>query len=216
MPKPMYVWSGSAWVSVASEVESLATYATQSYASAQPGMKMVVPTSVAVGSGSGSVDTNGAVTFSGASSVSLNGCFNSSYDNYRIVFTNTNASNAIFNMRMRASGTDNSTASSYGTNYTYVALSGGAAAGNGYNNGTSWALDGSSNYYNSNGHIDTFRPFQTEMTRINFSHTGLDGANYYNWTGGGNHTQTVSYDGFTIYPTSSTISGTIRVYGYKN
>ena len=89
MPKPMYVWSGSAWVSVASEVESLATYATQSYADNQPGMKLVVPSSVAVGSGSGSVATQGTVTFSGASSVSINGCFSSTYDNYRILFFGT-------------------------------------------------------------------------------------------------------------------------------
>ena len=31
MPKPMYVWSGSAWVSVASEVESLANFASLNY-----------------------------------------------------------------------------------------------------------------------------------------------------------------------------------------
>ena len=66
MPKPMYVWTGTAWVSVASEVESLATYATQSYADNQPGSKLVVPTSVAVGSGSGSVAAQGTVTFSTA------------------------------------------------------------------------------------------------------------------------------------------------------
>ena len=31
MPKPMYVWSGSAWVSVATEVESLANFASLNY-----------------------------------------------------------------------------------------------------------------------------------------------------------------------------------------
>jgi hypothetical protein len=105
----MYVWSGSAWVSVAAEVESLATYATQSYADNAPGMKLIVPSSVAVGSGSGSIATQGTVTFSGASSISLNGCFSSTYDNYQIVIS-IDANSAISDnyLRMRASGTDNS------------------------------------------------------------------------------------------------------------
>ena len=114
MPKPMYVWSGSAWVSVAAEVESLANYATVNYASTQPGMKMVVPTSVAVGSGSGSVDTNGAVTFSGASSVSLNGCFTSAYQNYSIIVNDDSASATGYQLfRLRTNGTDNSTSNYY-------------------------------------------------------------------------------------------------------
>jgi len=85
MPKPMFVWSGSAWVSVATEVESLAGFATQSYADNTPGTRLIIPSSVAVGSGSGSVSTSGTVTFSGASSVSINDVFSATYDTYQIV-----------------------------------------------------------------------------------------------------------------------------------
>jgi hypothetical protein len=60
---------------------------TDGIAAAAPGMRLIVPTSVAVGSGSGSVSTQGAVTFSGASSVSVNECFNSTYTAYKIILT---------------------------------------------------------------------------------------------------------------------------------
>jgi hypothetical protein len=33
---------------------------------------------------------------------------------------------------------------------------------------------------------------------------------------GGHHTPATSYSGFTIFPSSSTITGTVRVYGYKD
>ena len=118
MPKPMYVWSGTAWVSVASEVESLATYATQSYADAQPGMKMVVPTSVAVGSGSGSVDAIGNVTFSSASSISVNNCFTSTYDNYRIIIDFVPSASTGFVSRYR--NTSDETSSVYGNAVFFI------------------------------------------------------------------------------------------------
>jgi len=115
MPKPMYVWSGSAWVSVAAEVESLATYATQSYAdnaaNVAAGLKPIVPSSVAIGSGSSSISTLGTVTFTTASSVSLNGVFTSTYKNYRLVvnLTTSQTSSQVLGLKMRASSVDTST-----------------------------------------------------------------------------------------------------------
>ena len=151
MPKPMYVWSGSAWVSVAAEVESLATYATQSYAAAQPGMKMVVPTSVAVGSGSGSVDTNGAVTFSGASSVSLNDCFSSTYQNYKIVMNLSAATSNDVQMRLRVSSTD--AATNYNRRGLCVDSAGTVSNYGSANSGTFWYAGIQTASLNSAGEI---------------------------------------------------------------
>ena len=53
------------------------------------GLAKIVPTSVAVGSGTGSADSLGNVTFSGASSGSLNGCFTSTYDKYKILISSS-------------------------------------------------------------------------------------------------------------------------------
>jgi hypothetical protein len=215
MPKPMYVWSGSAWVSVATEVESLATYATQSYASAQPGSKLVVPISVAVGSGSGSVDTNGAVTFSAASSISLNGAFTSTYDHYRIILNiSTNSAGGYLNLRLRASNADLTTSDYFSA--VIQAAFGSTALGNdnGGNSQSTW---------NRFGYLDSSLPanIQTDLSSPYLSQYSFF-TNYNTRTGyghqsaGGVYKATTPADGITIYPASGTITGTVRVYGYKN
>lgn len=182
------------------------------------GLVQVVPTSVAVGSGSGSVDGNGSVSFSGASTASINGCFTSLYSNYRIVAKITSsASSAECNMRLRTSGSDNTSA-----NYWWASSSAIANSTN-YNtaSGTSTAstyfrLSPIGNSYSSIGVYDVQTPFDTDQTR----YTGLgfywDSApNYGNTHLGGAMTVTTSYDGFTIYPNTGTISASLQVYGYR-
>jgi hypothetical protein len=216
MPKPMYVWSGSAWVSVAAEVESLATYATQSYADNTPAMRMIVPSSVAVGSGSGSVGTSGAVTFSGASSVSLNDCFTSTYDNYRIVCHITNTSTADgLSMRLRVSGADNTT-----SNYNYARTeSNSSATANRYGAAqTSFDVNSTDDGGLAVGFVlDLEAPFIANHTVGQINVMGQNSsASYSSRVGGYVFSATTSFTGFTIFPGSGTIAGTIRVYGYKN
>ena len=207
MPKPMYVWSGSAWVSVATEVESLANFATQSYADNQPGMKLIVPSSVAVGSGTGSVSTSGAVTFSGASSVSLNDVFNSTYDNYRILINATSLTGTM-TMRLRVSGADSSAASYkmdlYGTSlWTNSAYSG-------YQESGSTNFNALAESSPSSISLDMINPFATQKTFLHGQTSQNDRGRSYQ----GIFDATTSFTGFTILGTS--ITGTIRVYGYKN
>ena len=216
MPKPMYVWSGSAWVSVATEVESLAGFATQSYADNTPGMRMVVPSSVAVGSGSGSVSTSGAVTFSGASSISLNDCFNSTYDNYRIVCHITNTSTADgLSMRMRVSGADNSTSNYNGAR---VESNSSASANRYFAGSTSFDINSTDDGGVAHGFVlDLQAPFASNRTVGQIISMGQDSAaNYSARSGGYVFSATTSFTGFTIFPGSGTIAGTIRVYGMKN
>ena len=154
-------------------------------------------------------------SFSGVASQSVNDVFSATYTNYKIIFKLEQPSGGTPNIRLRVSGADNSTANSYGSNYTYVALSGGAGSGNGYFNGNYGTFNSSGNYQGSSGEIDLFDVFTTNMTRMTFTHTGVDNGNYYNWTGGINHNQTVSYTGFTIYPSTATFTGSVSVYGYN-
>jgi len=212
----MFVWSGTAWVSVASEVESLATYATQSYADNTPAMRMIVPSSVAVGSGSGSVGTSGAVTFSGASSVSLNDCFTSTYDNYRIVCHLTNTSTADgLNLRLRVSSADNTTSNYNGAR---VESNASASANRYFVGSTSFDVNATDDGGVAHGFVlDLQAPFATNRTVGQIISMGQDsGANYSSRSGGYVFSATTSFTGFTIFPGSGTIAGTIRVYGYKN
>lgn len=187
---------------------------TDGIAAAAAGLRMVVPTSVAVGSGSASVDANGAVTFTTASSVSLNGCFSSAYDNYRVIFNVTNMSGVGDRLRfqLRASGTN--TATNYATNGFYWALNG---AGNGLEGTQSTYIvvgygPGSGGY--SNNISDIINPFLTRPTTLNGFTTRSDA---YAVTSAGLQSDSTSFDGFTLSPLNAVnITGTIRVYGYKN
>jgi hypothetical protein len=192
---------------------------TDGVAAAAAGLRMVVPTSVAVGSGSGSVDANGAITFSGASSVSINGCFSSAYQNYRIVTNLTTPSAALsVSWRLRVSGTDAATNYGYASQYAYISINAGGQEVNGGNALTSFPrlVHGSTTGGGSSS-ADVYRPFEAVETIA----TGV-GMDYDTNTGavlfqkGWRHTTASSYDGFTLIPSTSTITGTVRVYGYKN
>ena len=214
MAKQAYVYSGTDWVTLASEVTNLSTYQLSNGV----GLNKVIPTSVAVGSGSGSVDAIGNVTFSGASSVSVNGCFTSVYDNYKIMFNVTSASaNNYPSLRLRASGTDNSSTNynaafieRNSTNTTVTGYAGSSATGFqlGY-----CLTAGSSNA------VELFSPFITDYTSYLMIGTSknatVSSANYAEWKNGG-MSVTTSYDGFSIIPSTGNITGTIRIYGYKN
>jgi hypothetical protein len=216
MAKQAYVYSGTDWVPLASEVTNLSNYQLSS----GTGLNTIIPTSVAVGSGSGSVSAIGVVTFSGASSVSINDCFNSTYDNYKIIFklSGVTADGVVY-VKLRASGTDSS------VNY-YWGLYGVVA-------GSSTAIvNNASNV--SNGFLvmeddtgSSAKPTFAEMTFLNpkvAEPTSMIGQNISSTNAGtpvginiwGLHTPSTSYDGLTFVPTAGNISGTISVYGYKD
>jgi hypothetical protein len=176
---------------------------------------------VAVGSGSGSVDSNGNVTFSGASSISLNGCFSSSYDNYRIFATCTSATAAAYlSLRLRVNNADNST-----TNYRLGNIRLRTQSGEGVfaavtNNATSADLvrmDNTSAVFDTS--IDIGQPFLSQYTTFKGmgTSTAVVGTNqgeaqYVN----GFFIDSTSFTGFTLFAPSGTCTGTIRVYGYTN
>jgi len=214
MPKPMYVWSGSAWVSVASEVESLAGFATQSYADNTPATRMIVPTSIVVGSGSGSVSTSGAATFSGASSVSLNNVFSSTYDTYKIVVSGITGSSAPYDLRLRfRDGTGDISSANYQSKQIFGRDSSTTAAENGGNNSSqtsSTLVFGGAVF---NGDINIFRPNLATITSYVFSGDYAVGGYLF---GSGTFGLTNQFTGFSLIPSTGNISGTIRVYGMKN
>jgi hypothetical protein len=187
---------------------------TDGVAAAAPGMRMIVPTSVAVGSGTGSANANGYVTFSGASSISLNGVFTAAYDNYRVIFTTTsNTASGYINMRLR-SVTD-ITAANYFSSVVQAAY-GSTAIGNdnGGNSQTTWNrfgyYDGTTDAYASSG--DILLPFVSAFTSFNAAKAR---SGYGSEFATGVYKATTSVDGFTIY-SAGNFTGNVAVYGYKD
>lgn len=186
--------------------------------SSRGGLTQVIPTSVAVGSGSATVGANGIVSFSGASNVTFNGCFNSSYENYKIVLSAIqNTGNADWNLTLTSGGSTAS--SSWGTSaYAgYAATSGALFQSNSQSGATTTlAAAGGGGYTRSN--IDFYAPaiaIPTTFTSLYMSAFSGAGTN----TGSflhGYHTASTAYDGIRIAATSHTITGTVRIYGYNN
>ena len=183
------------------------------------GLVQIVPTSVAVGSGSGSVDANGKVTFSGASSLSINSIFSATYQNYEILLALSGVSNDTnISLRLRTSGTDAS-----GSNYNVGALElmTTATGPNLYrraNDVSAFFMNvdsgQNSDYYSTR--FDFFNPFNAKRTTGVFqSMASTQAGTFASYVGGINHTLETSYDSITFFPEAGTFSGTISIYGYR-
>jgi hypothetical protein len=182
------------------------------------GLAKIVPSSVAVGSGTGSSDSLGNVTFSGCSSVSLNSIADATkYTFYKVIVRITNCSaDAELGLRLREATTDISAA-----NYqsSRVISSNGSISGSSQSNGTymyigeidvsaagfglsevtirSLAINEYVTYNFING------PLSTSTTRFSTS-----GSGYYGVT-------SANINGITILPSSGNITGSLSVYGHN-
>jgi hypothetical protein len=171
------------------------------------GLAPVAPSTIANSGGSASFADN-TTTFTGVSSVSLNGVFTSTYPNYLILSRVDQSANTANNFRFRVAGTD-STAS---YQLAFIGLNSvGAASNNNSNSGTSWDLYGA-NY--STNVTTVFSPNLAVPTRgtvhtLAYTTVAIAGA------GGVYHNVSTAYDGFTLFPGTGTFTGTISVYGYK-
>jgi hypothetical protein len=197
-------------LTVASGVPTWATAASGS------ALTQIVPSSVAVGSGTATVNAKGTITFTSVNTnLSINDCFNATYTNYKIIVDAVGDSgNLGIHMRMRASGTDNSTATSYKVLQTEIDTGATTTTtffnGNYFTNICLFGSNGTSAY-----DMSIYRPFATQMTAItqenntaNFS-SGLN-----RWICNGFHSQTTSYDGFSLL-TGGAMTGKIRIYGWS-
>lgn len=156
--------------------------------------------------------------FTAASSVSVDNCFSAAYQHYLILrnLSGSSADQAI-RFRLRASGAD-----STGFNYRQQNL----LANDSTNTATrSLPSDSLSSWANVLGHTETAScgflqlrvsyPFQSEVTSA-FAYFSYDADGslrlYQNL---GSHDLTTAYDGFTAFPASGTITGSITVYGLR-
>jgi hypothetical protein len=152
-------------------------------------------------------------TFAAQSSVSLDGCFTSAYDNYRVVVRLiSSVSNENINYRLRAAGVDNS-AAVYQSANTSNPFTASALAKEYQTNGTSLTLRRQSNTAPSTRWMEVSAPALAEYTHFEWS--GSDASAYSNH-GHGLHAAATAYDGFTIYPGSGTITGVTYVYAYND
>lgn len=175
------------------------------------GMILMRPTSIVVAGvgATASIGVNGSVTFTSATSLSLNGVFTSAYDNYMVVMRSNTSTTSNYQVRLRVSGTDNSTASSY--TYQYIQASsttvvaGRTTTNFGYiNAGANTQRDGTTVYF--------YGPNLAQPTAFR-SVTMYDANSAVIFDMANTHNQSTAYDGFTLFTDIGTATGLISVYG---
>ena len=175
------------------------------------GLAKIVPSSVAVGSGTGSADSLGTVTFTSASSVSVNGCFTSTYKNYKVLVNLKTSTTASVFARMRASGSDVS------ANYRNQRLWSFGTTVGGSSSTTDTGINGNFNVQPAT----EFGDFNMEITSPNLAETtrilsiwtcnNAQETNFINSA----LANTTQYDGISVIASTGTITGTVTVLGYN-
>ena len=170
------------------------------------GLNLVVPTSVT----GVTVSANGQVTIGSAvSSVTVNGAFNSTYDNYRIVIGGVDATSRV-NFRLQFGSTTNE---HYGSVYfdSYDAASIGTER---WVNAANMIIGIAGTGDDTSSSCDVYSPNLVKRTTL----SGTYNTFYFSgWYGGGVNT-TTQYTSFTILVGggATLTGGTIRIYGYNN
>jgi len=186
----VYRYSGSAWVAVG----------------LPPGLNLLAPTSIA-NSGGTATSANGTTSFTGVTSVSLNGVFSSTYENYLLIGDHIGSAGGTSpTMRLRVGGTDNTVAKYQRVSYFF-----GTAISNAYSaNQTSWSW-GTHGTANSTYALTFIKPNLASTTALIGNST--DGRGY-GVSRGSDFTDATAFDGFSLIAGTGTITGTIRIYGY--
>ena len=187
---------------------SVGQYNTAAYMNSI-GLWKMSPTSVA---GTGVSLSNGQVSFSGSTAISVNGCFTSDFRRYRVEMNYTHTVGQVLYWRLRAAGTD-ATSNNYGYITAYRSYAA-AAQGNFNGNALSTSVVGYGTA-NNIGYVsfDIDAPQLAERTTLSGNCGWQDAAA---WVGSQHSLQT-AYDGMTFFIASGgTTTGTINIYGYRN
>jgi len=193
----MLLWNGTAWVIPNAPAQN------------PTGLELITPTSVA---GTGVSLSGATVTFTAASAASINGCFSTLYQNYKIEISITTSGQVMLQYRFRTSGTDNAT-----LNYGNQALVADST--------TVSAVRSTSQNIGDLGQmvlsdlsffdITVYSPFETAKTGMLVQNGSFVGEAYMRNQSNVMKAST-SFDGISLIPVSGTITGTARVYGYRN
>ena len=174
------------------------------------GLVSMTPTSIAHSGTSASINADGGVDFTAVTSLSLNGVFTSEMDNYLVVWNVTVAAGIpSLNLKLRASGTDTT-----GSDYTrqsldvYATTKSGARA----TSQAAFLVTVPDDIAPNGTTLHVYGPALAQPTAFrSVTIYSYDGASI--WDAAATHSLSTAYDGFTLAPTSSDVSGTIHVFG---
>ena len=178
---------------------------------ATPGMVLLTDYTI-THAGTSATLTNGQVTFTAVTSLSLNGVFSADFDNYVVSIRHKLAlGNDPIQMRLRVSGSDAS-----GTDYTRQRLLASSTTVQALRSTsqTSAAVGYASADYRAGDVAYIYGPFLAQPTAFRNNNAGdISGGSIYEYAS--THSVSTSYDGFTLIPASSSLTGALQVYGIR-
>ena len=178
------------------------------------GLVVMTPTSIAsTGTGnSSSINADGSVDFASCETLSLNGVFTSSYENYMIVLRGTCSDNRNIWTRFRVSGTDAS-GTDYTQQYIYASstsVSGSRGTFNFFSTSVAWGSTQSGNI------IYIFGPKLAQPTVARSVDMSGDSINYARiYDVAVTHSLSTAYDGISFLPNGATMTGLVSVFGFN-
>jgi len=166
---------------------------------------------------SGLVCVKAETAFTTSSAVNVDNVFTSTYTNYLVHFSlASSAANDIgFSVRLRASGTDTSSSNYYygvtAATYSAVTLVGGGFAQSSFSFGDMGGIFSLSQLTFGSPQVAARTSLYSSSMEAAINTSGNRGIQ----TFGGLLDVATQYDGFTVFPSSGTITGSYIVYGYS-
>ena len=157
----------------------------------------------------GLVCVKAQTAFTAVTTLNVNSVFTSDYSNYKILLSLTAGSGSI-TMRLRAASTDTTT--NYKTRTIYGTSS------------TLFAVDatGTDDFYlfdydaqGGGAEISVIAPQLAQGTTISTITFGSSGASGYIYNVAGYQNSSTQFDGFSMFPATTAMTGTYAVYGYS-
>lgn len=164
----------------------------------------------------GALVLTGSADFTTSSAVNINNCFSATYLNYLVLIniTAVSATDCDMSVRLRVGGVDNSS-SNYYNNVLFN--NGSSVAGYRPAVATSWDFGNmASSKATQLAFQGTFLdPFSSITTKVLSQSNRWNSSDNNQATMVNEHRVASSFDGVSFIPTSGTISGKIRIYGYS-
>lgn len=174
------------------------------------GLVVMTPASISYSGTSASINADGSVSYTSMTSLSLNGVFTGDYDNYMII-GRLQGGPCNMQMKLRSGGSDTSS-SSYNNDIFH---SSGSTNSSGRYHSVSDMYFGDVGNTASAGYVGyLFGPYLTQPTAVRSVSTRDNSGGYISHYSN-MHATSSSYDGFTTYPSSGSVTGLITVFGFN-
>lgn len=179
------------------------------------GLVPIKPSTVTIATGTGSANSLGQITYTGATSVTIQNVFSSQYRNYKILVSCAGSTGCEIAIRFASGGTPNSATSYKAGGWRYATNVTDNYSGSSLNYAP-LALCNSAQANNITATYDIFNPMVTGNTNFVGQSVGYGGTYATALSYAGFFLADNNFDGIYLYPTAGNFTGTVQIFGYND